>query len=172
MNNAIRSQYVLIRNKWRNDFTLKSVAEVLLCPRQNIQSNQVKYGKTFSSLRKMNNRSFHLSVKNFSDKVHSTKSESEDNIDSSSLETQKEDELKVDVGYKLGEENNDTVDDNENIENIDISKFTHKIETKMPDLDVDGKIVQWFKEKGDIIHKGDLLCDVETEVRQSIHDLV
>lgn len=46
---------------------------------------------------------------------------------------------------------------------VDISTFTHKIETVMPDLESDGKVEKWYKNEGDIIRRGDVICDIELE---------
>jgi len=49
---------------------------------------------------------------------------------------------------------------------IDLSRHTHEVKINMPDMDgIGGKIVQWYKAEGDLIKRGDLLCDIETEVR-------
>lgn len=35
---------------------------------------------------------------------------------------------------------------------------------KMPDMgEGDGKILTWYKEEGDIVKRGDVLCDIETD---------
>ena len=46
---------------------------------------------------------------------------------------------------------------------IDTKKFTHKRELRMPDMG-EGKneIVQWLAEEGDLIVRGDVLCDIQT----------
>ena len=46
-------------------------------------------------------------------------------------------------------------------EEIDKSLFTEEIKIKMPDMG-EGKILTWYKEEGDIVHRGDVLCDIET----------
>lgn len=47
---------------------------------------------------------------------------------------------------------------------VDISTFIHKIETIMPDLESDGKVEKRYKNEGDIIRRGDVICDIELEV--------
>eukprot|EP00521_Asterionellopsis_glacialis_P017739 CAMPEP_0195298224 /NCGR_PEP_ID=MMETSP0707-20130614/23022_1 /TAXON_ID=33640 /ORGANISM="Asterionellopsis glacialis, Strain CCMP134" /LENGTH=231 /DNA_ID=CAMNT_0040360249 /DNA_START=97 /DNA_END=792 /DNA_ORIENTATION=+ len=46
---------------------------------------------------------------------------------------------------------------------IDRSKFTERIKIRMPDMgEGNNKIVEWYKQEGDMIATGDLLCDIET----------
>lgn len=48
---------------------------------------------------------------------------------------------------------------------IDRSKFTYRLEIEMPDpgYEVGATLLKWYKKEGDIVVKGDLLCDVETK---------
>eukprot|EP00804_Cyclotella_cryptica_P018400 CCRYP_020367-RC/>CCRYP_020367-RC protein AED:0.37 eAED:0.37 QI:150/0.87/0.77/1/0.12/0.11/9/1838/165 len=50
---------------------------------------------------------------------------------------------------------------------IDRSKFTHEVKIYMPDVgegeDVKGVIETWYKKKGDLIKKDDVICDIDTE---------
>jgi len=72
-------------------------------------------------------------------------------------------------GTKVTFERQDPDDDDNNdaveVPEIDTSKYTHEVVTKMPD-DFEGKIVEWYKEEGDIINRGDIICDVDTAVRK------
>ena len=47
---------------------------------------------------------------------------------------------------------------------VDISTFIHKIETVITDLESDGKVEKRYKNEGDIIRRGDVICDIELEV--------
>jgi len=46
---------------------------------------------------------------------------------------------------------------------IDMSLFTETVEIRMPDMgEGEGKVLKWFKREGDIINRGDQLCDIQT----------
>lgn len=46
---------------------------------------------------------------------------------------------------------------------IDMSLFTESVEIRMPDMgEGEGKVLKWYKREGDIINRGDQLCDIET----------
>mmetsp|Transcript_36078 Transcript_36078/g.107910 ORF Transcript_36078/g.107910 Transcript_36078/m.107910 type:complete len:228 (-) Transcript_36078:2569-3252(-) len=51
---------------------------------------------------------------------------------------------------------------------MDRSKFTREEKFRMPDMgeagEEDGEVVKWYKKEGDIIRRGDILCDVKTEL--------
>ena len=47
-------------------------------------------------------------------------------------------------------------------EEIDVSKFTHAVELKFPDVAGKG-YVSWNKAEGDLIKRGDTICDVVLE---------
>ncbi|KAL7511969.1 hypothetical protein ACHAXN_008926 [Cyclotella atomus] len=51
---------------------------------------------------------------------------------------------------------------------VEASKFTHEVKVIMPDVaegaDMKGKIEKWYKQKGDLIKRDDVLCDIETEM--------
>ncbi len=48
-------------------------------------------------------------------------------------------------------------------DDIDKSLFTEEIKIKMPDMgEGEGKILEWYKEEGDVVKRGDVLCDIET----------
>jgi len=52
-------------------------------------------------------------------------------------------------------------------EHIEREKFTQVIDVELPDFDVGngkGTVVKYYKKEGDIISKGDKLCDIELEV--------
>jgi pyruvate/2-oxoglutarate dehydrogenase complex dihydrolipoamide acyltransferase (E2) component len=46
---------------------------------------------------------------------------------------------------------------------LDILIHTREVEIRMPDLaEGDNKIVEWFKSEGDVVRRGDVICDIET----------
>jgi pyruvate/2-oxoglutarate dehydrogenase complex dihydrolipoamide acyltransferase (E2) component len=46
---------------------------------------------------------------------------------------------------------------------IDTTKFTVRIEVKMPEMGAGGgKIIKWYKSPGDLVKHEDVLCDIET----------
>jgi hypothetical protein len=46
---------------------------------------------------------------------------------------------------------------------VDKSMFTQEIQIKMPEMgEGKGRVVKWYKEEGDVIQRGDVLCDIET----------
>lgn len=48
---------------------------------------------------------------------------------------------------------------------VDRSRFTEEVPVRMPDMgspDGSYKIVEWFKSEGDVVHRDDILCDIET----------
>lgn len=75
-----------------------------------------------------------------------------------------DDDFTVSKVVTLGNENeNDNSDPSATT--MDPSKHTEKIEIRMPDMgEGANKIVQWYKQEGDIIETGDILCDIETPV--------
>lgn len=44
---------------------------------------------------------------------------------------------------------------------IDRAQFTVRVPIHIPDLG-DSKVLEWFKEEGDVVYEDDVLCDVET----------
>lgn len=55
-------------------------------------------------------------------------------------------------------------DDGTDDDTIDKSEFTEEIKVKMPDLGKgNGKILMWYKNEGDMVKRGDVLCDIETD---------
>jgi pyruvate/2-oxoglutarate dehydrogenase complex dihydrolipoamide acyltransferase (E2) component len=60
-----------------------------------------------------------------------------------------------------GEEGDDESKTQE--EELDRSKYTEEILVRMPDMgEGEGKILKWYKQEGDIVRRGDILCDIET----------
>mmetsp|Transcript_6809 Transcript_6809/g.12137 ORF Transcript_6809/g.12137 Transcript_6809/m.12137 type:complete len:229 (-) Transcript_6809:133-819(-) len=57
-------------------------------------------------------------------------------------------------------------DNDDAAKDIDRSKFTHEVKVEMPDVgdDTEGIIDRWFKEEGDIIKPGDVICDIRTKL--------
>lgn len=52
---------------------------------------------------------------------------------------------------------------------IDKSLFTEVVKVRMPDMgEGDGKILEWYKQEGDLIRRDEALCLIETEVRLDI----
>jgi hypothetical protein len=46
---------------------------------------------------------------------------------------------------------------------VDPSLFTEEIKIRMPDMGAgDGRVLKWYKEVGDVVQRGDVLCDIET----------
>lgn len=58
---------------------------------------------------------------------------------------------------------NDVTTSSKTTPELDVTKFTVRIELKMPDMgEGGGKILKWYKEPGDIVKREDVLCDIET----------
>lgn len=50
------------------------------------------------------------------------------------------------------------------VPDIDASRYTVSVEVKMPAMgDGGGKILKWYKQKGDVVLREDVLCDIETD---------
>lgn len=46
---------------------------------------------------------------------------------------------------------------------LDRSQYTEEIKVRMPDMgEGEGKVLEWYKKEGDVIKRGDILCDIET----------
>jgi Biotin-requiring enzyme len=46
---------------------------------------------------------------------------------------------------------------------IDMSEFPIKVELRMPDMGMgSGKILEWYKQEGDLVKTDDVICDIET----------
>jgi len=45
---------------------------------------------------------------------------------------------------------------------VDASLFTVEVEVKMPVMgEVEGKVLKWYKEEGDVLQREEILCDIE-----------
>jgi hypothetical protein len=72
---------------------------------------------------------------------------------SSSSDDGRPDFLPPDVEY---------VDETKPRPKLDPAKYTHEIPVRMPDFGGPGKVLQWYKQEGDVVLSEDVLCDIET----------
>lgn len=64
--------------------------------------------------------------------------------------------------YTTVDGNEDKEEDIKKVELFDPSKFTHAIDVKFPDVAGNGGVV-WNKVEGELIKRGDVLCDIVLE---------
>ena len=75
---------------------------------------------------------------------------------------QKEEEEKITVTIE-GANGESQVKKTEKV-TVDPALYTEEIKVKMPDMgEGQGRILQWFKQEGDVVVRRDILCDIETD---------
>uniref|UniRef100_A0A7S2VXX3 Lipoyl-binding domain-containing protein n=1 Tax=Eucampia antarctica TaxID=49252 RepID=A0A7S2VXX3_9STRA len=79
---------------------------------------------------------------------------------------EEEEERTVTLSSEYAEEDTeDVVPPQKDFSSVDKTKFTEKIEIKVPDLGEEkAQVEKWYKKEGDFIQTNDILCDISTEL--------